>query len=212
MNYDDWLLADRRRNIAQWDYGYRWLPDPGRDRWAADPAGEHRLSWAPDTGELYATDRAGRSVHVLATVTDHATLDALLDGWAVAGGRPDASLAWVHDRVEQYVALTRVLPQPGDLPGLGTDWRAALTPLEQARYAYPGEPRWSLPAEPVAAAVRGLREVPGMDDAELDTFATGLGLDADWLADVLDSVTTDLDVGEIAAVDESSRPVDRVLR
>jgi hypothetical protein len=42
-----------------------------------------------------------------------------------------------------------------------------------------------------------------MDDAELDTFATGLGLDADWLGDVLDSVITDLDVGEIAAVCES---------
>jgi hypothetical protein len=195
MNYQDWVHADFRRLTPHWDYGVRWRPDPAVDDWSAHPGKDHRLSWAPDTGELYATDAAGESVHVLATIADQATLETLLHGWAAAGGPPGASLGWVHDRVARYMEITA-----GSAPA-----PASLSPAEQARYAGPPEARWALPAEPVAAALRGLRATPGMDDADDAVFAAGLDLDPEWVADVVDGALVDIDVEEIAMVCESLR-------
>lgn len=65
--------------------------------------------------------------------------------------------------------------------------------------------RWSLPAAPVAAALRALHADPALADDDLDTFATGLGLRAELVAAVLAGGLDEVDVDVAAAVCEALR-------
>jgi hypothetical protein len=87
-----WIAEDPLRACPHLDFGCRWI-DPAR------PRRRHRVSWVPDTGELYVTDTAASYVRVLGVIPDRARLSTILAGWGVVGARPKPPLSWVEDRI-----------------------------------------------------------------------------------------------------------------
>ena len=120
--------------------------------------------------------------------------------------------AFPLERVPRTMAGPDMLvltPEPGagTLPaGQLAQWEASLRSWEerlsgwaQSLYAQEGvAPRWSLPAAPVADAVRNL-QAPGVDN-DPATFATGIGLDTGFVENLLAGKTTELDIAQIAQV------------
>jgi hypothetical protein len=109
MDIEEFYDADpRRRESEETEFGREWSNNGVRTE----------LSWVADTGELYAmAEPAGSvemdpfgdtrvddlptelvTVEVLATITDRAELDRILNGWegAMSG---DNSLEWVRQRI-----------------------------------------------------------------------------------------------------------------
>ena len=89
-------------------------------------------------------------------------------------------------------------------------WAAELDEREQAlaareralQAAATRQPRQSLPAEPVAAALRRM-QARGELDHDVAVMGAGLGLEPAWLTEVLDATAAELDVERIAQVCEA---------
>jgi hypothetical protein len=80
-------------------------------------------------------------------------------------------------------------------------WEDRLTGWAQCLYAHEGiEPRWLLPAAPVADALRTLHAAADQEDVA--TFASGVGLDRRLVDDLLAGRLTELDINQIAQVCE----------
>jgi len=65
--------------------------------------------------------------------------------------------------------------------------------------------RWSLPAAPSADALRVLHADPLLADDDVDTFATGLGIDPQLARGVLEGTLDELGVDQVAKVCENLR-------
>ncbi|MDP9418630.1 MAG: hypothetical protein M3P53_00425 [Actinomycetota bacterium] len=66
-------------------------------------------------------------------------------------------------------------------------------------------PRWSLPAAPLADALRLLHADPALGDDDVATFARGLGLRPDLVGGVLEARVDELGVDEVAEVCQALR-------
>lgn len=218
-----WIAERRERAVPHLDYGTRWIDPATPDRY-------QRVSWIPDTGELYATD--GSTVRVLALVPERRQLERALLGWAAAGAAPEPSLAWVEHRLSERLApggpgdgshpriagaadSTPAVPATPSRPmseegsRLGA-WDAALRAKEERLAAWEAslaaaapEPRWSLPAAPATEALRTLLGEPGFSTTDVEEFARGLGLDPTLTEHLVAGRVVDLDVQQIAQLCES---------
>ena len=80
-------------------------------------------------------------------------------------------------------------------------WEDRLTGWAHSLYAQQGiEPRWSLPATPATDALRSLHAAAG--EADVATFATGVGIEPRLVEDLLAGRRANLDVNQIAQVCE----------
>ncbi|HUP86848.1 MAG TPA: hypothetical protein VM143_14415 [Acidimicrobiales bacterium] len=214
---DEWLRADPARGVPHVDFGSLWI-DP------AEPDTHQRVSWIPDTGELYATN--GTNVETLGRYLNRADVEFALAGWGEHGNGPDADLAWVRDAVADHAPLDPDPPGWSTLADVPSDepflthaeataarlqaWERDLqarerlllgemSPLDESRSATPV----TLPAAPVASALTRLhadRYIGGEDPA---TFAEGLGIDDRLATGILAGEVTDLDAAHIAHVCEA---------
>lgn len=216
-----WLAERRERAVPHLDYGSRWT-DP------AAPARHQRVSWIPDTGELYVTD--GSSVRVLAVVPERRQLERALLGWAAAGAAPEPSLAWVERRI-----VERLVPErPGDgtnprLAGAADSmpvpaasslrtpeqdrlaaWDAELRAKEERLAAWEAsldaaqpQPAHSLPAAPATDALRSLLGEPGFSTSDVEEFARGLGLDHRLTEQLVAGRLSEVDIGQISQLCEA---------
>ena len=217
-----WIAERRARAVSHLDYGTRWIDPAAPDRY-------QRVSWVPDTGELYVTD--GSVVRVLAVIPERRQLERALLGWAAAGAAPEPSLAWVEHRLSVRLApggpgddpYPRIagavdstpavpaspLPHAGDESWLGA-WNAALRAKEERLAAWEAsleaaapEPRWSLPAAPATDALRTLLGEPGFSTRDVEEFARGLGLDPTLTEHLVAGRVVDLDLKQIGQLCES---------
>ena len=171
----DWMEERAARRVPHFDFGSRWI-DPER------PDVEHRVSWVPTTGELYAVDRrSGGGVRLLAELSTHDAVSEVLVGWAAIAASPNPQLSWIHQRLEQ-VAI--------DAP-------PALAATDEVEVA-----NLHLPAAPVAAALTSLMAEPGID-SDPALVARGLGLSEELVGGLIAGTTTELGVEEIALVCEA---------
>ncbi len=217
-----WIAERRERAVPHLGYGTRWIDPAAPDRY-------QRVSWIPDTGELYVTD--GSNVRVLALIPERRQLERALLGWATAGAAPEPSLAWVEHRLDERLATERpsdgphtqiaeaadstpavpASPSPhvNDSSRLGA-WEAALRAKEERLAAWEvslvaagPEPRWSLPAAPATDALRALLGEPGFSTSDIEEFARGLGLDPTLTEHLVAGRVVDLEVQQIAQLCES---------
>ncbi|MGQ0618287.1 MAG: helix-turn-helix domain-containing protein [Acidimicrobiia bacterium] len=213
-----WIAQRPERGVPHLDYGTRWIDSAAPDRY-------HRLSWIPDTGELYVTD--GTRMRVLAVVPERRQLERALLGWAVAGSEPEAPLTWVEQRVAERLQTpgpgdvshpsvaetaesTRSVPAPADaLRRLAAweeelrTWEARLAAREAALAAAAPEPRHSLPAAPATDELRALLGEPGFSTSEVGEFARGLGLDVTLTEQLLSGRLAEVDVEQVASLCEA---------
>jgi hypothetical protein len=91
----EWMAADAARAVPHIDLGTRWVDH-------AAPAQHQRVSWVPDTGEVYVTDRTGSYIRVLGVVPTARQLAYVLRGWAEVGAGIRPSLSWVEKRVARW--------------------------------------------------------------------------------------------------------------
>jgi hypothetical protein len=63
-----------------------------------------RVSWVPDTGEIYVTDALQTYRRVLGVIPTWAEIESALDGWAAVGASPRAPLAWIEMRLARWAA------------------------------------------------------------------------------------------------------------
>lgn len=214
---DDWLRADPARGVPHVDFGSLWI-DP------ATPDTHQRVSWIPDTGELYATD--GTNVEALGRYASVADVERALEGWGEHGNGPDPDLDWVRAAAAEHPppepnrpGWSSLADVPADEPFLThaeataarlRAWEHDLQAREQrlhdalSRVDSPAaDAALTLPAEPVASALTRLQDdrYIGGDDAA--TFAEGLGLDHRLARGILVGEVTDLDAAQVAQVCEA---------
>jgi hypothetical protein len=133
VDIEEFYEADpRRRSSGEIEFGRDWHDATGV---------RFELSWVVDTGELYvmrepvpytwvgpfggvhargihSTDEAevqGMTVEVVATVTDQAQLESVLDGWETTMSEGD-SVGWIAARLRTAGLLAPVPDDPPD-PG-----------------------------------------------------------------------------------------------
>lgn len=216
VELDDWLRADPARGVPHVDFGSLWIDPDAPDTY-------QRVSWIPDTGELYATN--GTHVETIGRYLTRGDVEAVLQGWGEYGNGPDANLAWVRYAVADHPPLepnppgwSTLADVPGDEPFLThaeataarlQAWERDLQARERllhsglARVGVPTSDTITLPAAPVAAALTRLhadRYIGGDDPA---TFAEGLGIDERLATGILAGEVTELDAAQIAHVCEA---------
>ena len=164
--YGAFVAADPRRQVDAVSYGWGWTDDAGA-RW--------RASWAPHTGELYLVDSLGQrpdaEVQVLAVYATRAEVNAALRGWRGELPEPE-SVAWLREATTEHFAYGWNR-QPEPVP----DWA-------------PDGSRAGLPPGPLRKAVGSYVARTG---EALPAVAPALGLEAGYLAEVMN--------GEVAQVD-----------
>ncbi|MGH9186194.1 MAG: hypothetical protein ACRD0U_10340, partial [Acidimicrobiales bacterium] len=220
VTHRQWVAERPERRVPHIDFGQRWTD-------STMPGSDLRVSWIPDTGELYVTDRDESYVRLLAVVPSRHDLDTALAGWAVVGASPDPPLVWIELRAVEWVknhalggdhfpspagvvATSRSAPAMSDHgevdPSHLADWEnqlrgweARLTAWAQSLYAQAGtEPRWSLPAEPATETLRALLAEPAFATTDIEEFARGFDLDPKLAERLITGRIADLDMDQIA--------------
>jgi hypothetical protein len=212
-----WLRADPRRTGLRLE----------SDQWWADPTGElHRVGWVEGTGELYDVGPSG-AVDVVGIVDDVASLQRVLQGCQAAEpGHPSLSDLRQVTRIIELISEARDLdalaaPSIPDLvhtdamtvteEGLGerarflSTWERDLQRRERAVAAnlqanQIAVPAWSLPAGPVAAALRAVQEGTGDD---LTMVARGFDVDPDWAEAVVEGRVVEVDIPRVQQLCEA---------
>jgi 2'-5' RNA ligase len=125
--YEQWIEADHRRAVPHLDYGIHWTgAEPN------EPDDRRRLSWVPDTGELYTVDAADR-VEVLGVVETRDQVDITLSGWTIRSLEP-GSIAWARRAVRavgQTVDGDDSRPLKGPAPSIEPPQPTEPEPLSQ---------------------------------------------------------------------------------
>lgn len=217
VKLDDWLRVEPARRVPHVDFGSVWI-DP------AEPGTHQRVSWIPDTGELYVTD--GTTVETLGRYRTRSEVDVALAGWGEHGSGPDANLDWVRRVVAEHSppepnppGWQSLADVPADEPFLThaeatiarlRAWEDDLQTREQLlQRQFPGvdvstsTTSVTLPAAPVASALSRLHADRYIGGDDLATFAQGLGIDDRLATGILAGDVTDLDAGQIAHVCEA---------
>lgn len=107
LRYEQWIEADERRAVPHLDYGIHWTGDE-----PDEPDDRRRLSWIPDTGELYTVDAADR-VEVLGVVSTRDQVDTTLSGWTIHSLEP-GSINWARRAIraaEQTIDVDHARPR-----------------------------------------------------------------------------------------------------
>lgn len=94
MPIDSWIAEDDRRLTPDVDFGMHWIDPEIPDR-------RCRLSWIPDTGELYITDLGMQRVRVLAVILRRSALEHVLVGWDEVGAGPEPMVTWIEAAVSR---------------------------------------------------------------------------------------------------------------
>jgi hypothetical protein len=211
--YEGWLTEGPQRRSPHIDFGTRWLDPTAPDR-------HHRVSWVPNTGELYVTDLAQTRVRVLAVIPTRPQVEEALRGWAAVGASPDPQLSWVERRIGIWLDHEGDNEVPPPTAGVGAEAPPTPATNDLAREAEPirhaerqdelrhsaqspdaqvaVEPRWSLPAAPVGDALRGLLVEPAFSTTDVEEFAVGFSLDPHLTEQLVTGRITEVDVNQIA--------------
>lgn len=178
-------LPATARSAAQIDYGSTWAdPDPDSTR-------QWRVSWDPSTGDLTCTDVNDETdVRNLGRLPTRADVDDALSGWAAAclAGEPPA---WIANRVSSWFSTSPKVDPRTITESARQEPRAASTDPARAD---------RLPAAPIARVLADYQADFG--DTDTGMFARGLGLDEEFVDDVVSGRITTLDVEQIADVCE----------
>lgn len=204
-SYSSWVAAPARR-VAHRDFGAAWTGD--------DATTTHRLSWVPTTGELYVTSSRGLGeplVEVLGVFASAADVEAAVPDWTERM-QSEGSLYWLRDSVAREIGhrfeLAKQTPEALAERLRELDRREAVLDRRERQLVSQQaaleanvvvEPRWSLPAAPVAEILVALQAGTGDSMA---VVATGCGLKADWAADVAAGRITEVDLPHIQEVCE----------
>lgn len=138
-------------------------------------------------------------------VPEEVAQELTADAWAFPNMGPPPFLADARRLAEILGAAAD--PRHAATPPVPTAAPAATAPTLPEAQEPPTGPQvgLSLPAAPLAGALRHLHADPFLADDDLGTFATGLGLDPQLARGVLDGSVQALDVGQIAEVCEALR-------
>lgn len=216
--YEAWLAAEPLRRV-QWDYGLAWRGE--------DLEESYRLSWVPESGELFLVDAAERGrVEVIGRFADQADVDRALGGWRDHVLQP-GGLYWLRDAAGRAREAEQAFEQAFEQEITGTDLRSWTAELDARstgldllegdlerrerrldareralRAALDVEPRWGLPVAPVAELLAGVEAGTGDD---LATVARGIGLEPAWAASVVAGEVGEVDLPHVAQVCEGLR-------
>jgi hypothetical protein len=120
---EEFLTANPRRRVPEWDFGDRWL----------DSGVRHRISWLPSTREVIVTavDSDPGPIEVLGTVDDPEHLRALIR--RTDGRYP---LPWARERIRNArrdpAGIAAAIAEADDAEALAETARRA---IDRARYA-----------------------------------------------------------------------------
>ena len=89
LKRDEFYADPVRAAAIEVDFG--WWESFGNTR-------RYRVSWIPDTGEVYALDAHTDEVEVLGAVTNRDDIERLMDGWWDECRKANA-LQWVRERL-----------------------------------------------------------------------------------------------------------------
>ena len=212
-DYAAWLAVEPARRVPHHDFG---------DGWTAEESGRvHRVSWVPTTGELYAVELAEREegfVEVLGVFATTAAIEETVPNWDSRMPR-SGSLYWLRDTIGRGISerfdLANHSPQAlvrrngqldmreAQLDGRAKDLdrreRQLASQHQAVATAIPVEPRWTLPAAPVAEILLAIQAGTGDD---LPDVARGCGLDPTWAAEIASGQVTEVDVPHVQEVCE----------
>lgn len=170
------VAADPRRQVDAVSYGWGWSDDSAT-RW--------RAAWAPHTGELYLVSSPGQrpdaQVQVLAVYAERAEVNAALRGWR--GELPEpGSVGWLREATAEHFAY---------------GWNRQ--PEPPPAWA-PHGARAGLPPGPLRRAVGSYVARTG---EALPAVAPALGLEAGYLAEVMNGEVGQVDARRVKAVAET---------